>query len=1287
MQNIKLLFRLPALIGVIALAPLVMIAQTYNDGPIELQVKVREINTQVSATDASVFGIGFSPDEMTYHVWARDNADVDGVGWTGGQCLQQNFDPPGVSTDFNTTIFSFIYPGATVPQFFDIRMDNYEDDADSDFLCGGSRCNYNPSTCCGVVVFGACVGVTTGDDNRCDANPYRTQLDYRLGPPCQWYSHGYVTGSCSGYLPRIESYWRYTRGTSCSNTINLGTLPSGGSLTHFNSNECYSNNFAASSGKDVYYEFTTTTVTGVVISLCGAGTAFNTVLYLLDNACNQIAVNDNFCGNVSQITTNLCTPGTYKVVVDGATAAAQGIFTLTITDDPSALMSVSVVATDVSCNGGNNGSVLATVTSGSAPFTYTWSPNLGNTALLTGLGVGTYSVTVTDATGCTATGSATVSQPPVLTFTTSVTPPVCNGGNDGSIAVTATGGTPPYQYSSDGGNIFQNNNILTGLGAGTYTVVVKDANNCLAQNAVTISAPAAIQPNLTVTNISCNGANDGAVTANPTNGTPPYEYSLDSGPFLTTNSFTGLSTGFHLLTVRDANGCTASAGFNIFEPSVLGSIVQSVTNVRCNGGSDGSFSVTGTGGVMPYTYSIDGTNYQSSGNFTGLTAGIYNIYVRDSNNCQTLNTVTIGEPAPLVPSVLFQINISCIGRTDGVVVLTASGGTAPYYFSKNGINYVQSGFFDRLPGGNYTYYVRDDNNCEDSITFTIFEPDSLKIDVVSTTDATCLGISDGSITLSGSGGTPPYSFSYNGGPFQSSPTFNGLTAGDFPFTIRDDKFCETTDSFTIGFTTTVLLQVLNQVNVACNGDSSGSITVAASNGTPPYQYSLDGVNFQNSGTFNNLPVGNYTVTARDAIGCLALQQVSITQAPPLNITLIRTVPASCFNSQDGLVEVNVTGGTAPYSFLWSNNRTTQNLINVGGGTYTLTVTDGNNCTATFSATVGQSPVMFIGLESIHHVSCFGANDGSVNVNVTGGTPGYVYNWSNFTQNEDLVGVGPGTYSITAVDANNCSISDTFVITSPLELTASLVGTTDVTCAGGNNGSITVSAAGGVAPLQYSINGIIFQNDSTFNGLRAGDYAIVVRDANGCQTAVSASINQGDEFFLSYGGDVEIIKGMTVPLKPILIPPGVVIDSVHWSPADGLSCTNCLEPSANPQETTVYTVTVIDNNGCSASAVVRVVVREEYQIFIPNIFTPNNDGVNDRFSFHAYGTKNIEVRIFNRWGAEVYYNPNQQPNDEREGWDGTYNGKEAQQGAYVYMIKVLFTNNEERTKTGTITVMR
>jgi len=1262
-------------------------AQSYNDGPIQLQVRVRDVNTQIGATDASILGVGFSPDEMTYHFWAQDNGNFDGQGWTGGQCLQQNFNPPGASTDFNTVIFNHTYSGATVPQFFDLRADIWEDDAGSDFACGGGRCNFDPSTCCGAIVFGVCVGVTQEDDNRCNANPFATGLDYRLGPPCQWYNHGYVAGACGGsYQPRIESFWRYTRGTDCNNPLMLGALPSGGSLTHFNSNECYSNNFSASPGRDVFYEFTISAPTGINISLCG-GTAFNTVLFLLDASCNQIATNDNFCGIVSQISTNICSPGTYKVVVDGALANSAGTFTLLITDDPSALISVTVSGTDVTCNGLNDGTATANVTNGTAPFTYVWNPNAGSTQTVTGLSPGSYSVTVTDFTGCTASGSVTISEPAGLSFTTTVIPPTCNGGTNGSITVNATGGTMPYVYSGDGGNIFQNSNVLSGLGGGTYTVVVKDANNCLAQNPVTINAPAAILPNVTKTDISCNGANDGSVTANPQNGTPPYTYSLDNGPFVATSTFSGIGiSGLHTLTVRDANGCTATEPFLISEPSILSGVVNSVIPLTCNGSGDGSFVISGTGGVAPYEYSLDDITYQPTGSFSGLDAGNYNVYIRDSNGCKDITPVTVNQPAVLNVTVLFQINISCNGSTNGVVVLTATGGTSPYEFSDDHFFYQPSGYFDRLPGGTYTYYVRDANNCEDSITFTIFEPDTLTLTIGSVTNASCLGVSDGSITLHPGGGTPPYKFSINGGAFQNDSVFTGLSAGDYDFTVRDDNFCELTQSLTIGFTTTILTSITKS-NITCYGDSSGSISIIASNGQAPYLYSINGGAFVPQNVFSGLTAGQYVITVKDDNGCLAIDTVTISEPGPLQITLLQSSPAKCFNTADGSVDIDVTGGDAPYSYIWSNGSTSQNLVNVAGGNYTVTVTDASNCSDSLNVFVASTPPIFIDIESIRDVSCNGKGDASINVTVNGGTPGYIYLWSNGNNTEDLVDIGPGSYRLTVADANNCSQTETYTITSPLGLVVTIESVDNATCVDGDDGSITVSATGGTAPYEYSIDGFSFQSSAVFDGLSAGVYPVVVRDDNACIEAASVTVEDGGAIFYSYGNDKEIINGQSIPLEPILIPD---IDTseiqVVWEPAEGLSCDNCLSPVANPTVTTVYTATLTDGNGCVAKAVMRIVVKDEWQIFLPNIFTPNNDGNNDNFDYEGYGISNVAVRIFNRYGGEVYYNPSQ-PKGKGMGWNGIYNGKEAQQGAYVYLVTVLFTNNEERQKTGTITLVR
>ncbi len=1258
-------------------------AQTYNDGPMQLQVRVRDIATNYSATDVNFPGIGL-PDELTYKVWARDNANIDGPDWVGGNCLTVNFNPPGNSPDFNTTIFNFTYTGATVPQFFDIRGDFWEDDSD-DATCQGSRCTFESNVGCACTPFGCLY--SQEDDEHCDANPFATALDYRQGPPCQWYDHGYVAGACgSKYQPRIESFWRYTKGTSCSDAIALGALPPGGSLTHYNSNICYSNNFTASAGNDVFYEFSIGAPTGVTISLC-ASTTFNTVLYLLDASCGQVAMNDNSCGIVSEIKANICTPGTYRVVVDGALANSQGAFTLLISDDPSALLSVTVSATDITCNGGSNGTATATPVNGTAPFTYTWLPNAGSGATITGLSGGTYSVTVTDNTGCTATGSVVVNEPTVISFTTTFIEPTCNGGTDGSITVTASGGTPPYQYSSDGGNIFQSSNVLAGLGGGSYNVVVRDSPRCTTTDTVVLTEPVAIQPNLTVTHISCNGANDGSVVSNPTNGTPPYEYSLDNGPFVPGNSFTSIPAGFHLFTVHDSQGCEKQTGFNILQPNALTGLVSAVTPLTCNGDSTGSFFVTGVGGAPPYTYSLDDMVYQASGAFTNLPAGNYTVYTKDSSGCKSINQVTISQPAVLVASRLFQIDISCNGSTDGVAVITATGGTVPYGFSDDYAFWDATSFFDRLVAGTYTYYVRDANGCEDSVDVTITEPDTLAVSAGNVVNASCLGVADGSIEVIASGGTPPYKYSLNGGAFQSSNIFSSLTAGDYDFTVRDDNFCEKTQSLTIGQLTTITFSV-SKTNITCSGDSSGILTVTnPSGGQAPYTYSLDGIIFQTSDTFSNLPAGNYTLTVKDDIGCLGVQQEQVTEPAPLVITLVITTPATCFNTTDGSAEIDVQGGNGPYSFSWSNGNITQNLLNVLGGDYTVTVTDQTQCTAEFSVTIGKSPDIFIEMEHFQNVTCAGEDDAVINVSVLGGTPGYDFSWNNgIATTEDLVNIGPGMYTFLVTDANNCTLADTFTVISPLGLIIDSVNVSNSTCASGNDGTITIVAAGGTAPIGYSIDGFSFEQNSVFAGLTAGVYPVIVKDANGCTASRSATVQDGTEIFYSYGQDYEIKSGQFIQLTPILIPADVIVDSVAWEPATGLSCTNCLEPIASPTDTTIYTVTLYDENGCVAEAVVRVFVTEDWQIFFPNIFSPNGDGANDHFDFYSFGTTTVEVSVFNRYGGRVYHNSNQ-VSGEGQGWDGTYNGKEAQQGAYVYLVNVVFTNEEERQKTGTITLVR
>ncbi len=318
--------------------PTISKGQTSNDGPIEIIVRVRDIKVTASPTDLSFFGVNSSPDDYTFNIWAADSVDIDGIGFGAGSgCLMDNFDGPGNSMDFNTTIFSHTYTSNTVPNLITIKLDAWEDESPDQLLgvaCEGTRCSYDEDFCCGGFLFGLCLGAVKSDELRCDTNLFAT-INYRLGNPGVWYDHGFVVGNCpmnNIYQPRIETFWRYTLGDSCNSSIVIGDLPQNFiDTTLLSDNRGYTNKWLESDGKDVFYQFHIGQPTGLNISLCGSNT-FNSHLYLLDQNCNQIAFNSGGCGTDASLQIELCDTGIYYIVVDGNTISDEGQFSLTITN-------------------------------------------------------------------------------------------------------------------------------------------------------------------------------------------------------------------------------------------------------------------------------------------------------------------------------------------------------------------------------------------------------------------------------------------------------------------------------------------------------------------------------------------------------------------------------------------------------------------------------------------------------------------------------------------------------------------------------------------------------------------------------------------------------------------------------------------------------------------------------------------------------------------------------------------------------------------------------------------
>ncbi|WP_410492662.1 beta strand repeat-containing protein, partial [Chryseobacterium sp. BGARF1] len=533
-------------------------------------------------------------------------------------------------------------------------------------------------------------------------------------------------------------------------------------------------------------------------------------------------------------------PYTYSWSPSGGTAAtatglAVGVYTVTVTDNlgcfttatatitqPTAISGTTVV-TNIACNGGSTGAINLTPTGGTAPYTFNWGGGI-TTEDRTGLAAGTYTVTITDANGCTGTVSATVTQPTAMSATTSQTNISCNGGTNGTASIVVTGGTAPYTYSwsPSGGTAA----TASGLASGTYTVTVTDANACTITRTVTITQPTAISGTTVVTNIACNGGSTGAINLTPTGGTAPYTFNWGGG--VTTEDRTGLASGTYTVTITDANGCTGTVSATVTQPTAM-SATTSQTNISCNGGSNGTATITVTGGTAPYTYSWSPSG-GTAATASGLASGTYTVTVTDANACTITRTVTITQPT-VISGTTVVTNIACNGGSTGAINLTPTGGIAPYTFNWGGGITTE----DRtgLAAGTYTVTITDANGCTGTVNATVTQPTAMSA-TTSQTNISCNGGTNGTASIVVTGGTAPYTYSWSpsGG---TAATASGLAAGTYTVTVTDANACTITRTVTI-IQPTAISGTTVVTNIACNGGSTGAINLTPTGGTAPYTF-------------------------------------------------------------------------------------------------------------------------------------------------------------------------------------------------------------------------------------------------------------------------------------------------------------------------------------------------------------------------------------------------------------------------------------------------------------------
>ncbi len=805
----------------------------------------------------------------------------------------------------------------------------------------------------------------------------------------------------------------------------------------------------------------------------------------------------------------------------------------------------------VSANGGNDGSAVIEITTGGTPnYNYDWAGDngllgsgtitaIGSQDTLTNLEAGNYSVTFTDAEGCTTTCTFSISEPPPVNCTdflidTSYTIPVsCAGGNDGSLYLELMGGTSPFIFEWNDTtlndtlnvNVFDADSLL----AGTYFVTITDSSSCQLLDTLVITQPDTLSFSCTqLDSVSTVGGNNGSAVISFSGGTAPYYLSWamgnDTFPNPGMDTLLNLSAGTYTLTLMDSLGCDTTCMVTITEPNCDDFLVDTsfVNHVSCFDGNDGSLEIILEGGLAPYIFewnnsSLDDTISTDTFFADNLTSGSYFTTITDSQNCRIFDTLTIAEPSELLFACDTLVGTTPPGESLGEAIINFSGGTAPYFitFLGNQDTFFVAGSdtFTNLPAGSYTVFISDANNCTENCTFSVveFDPDL------------CMGF---------------------------------------------------------GIDTTIV------ENVSCAGGNDGSLQIQLIGGIPAYQFlwnepSMNQILDANIYSANQLTAGIYLTTIIDGNDCTLFDTIIITEPPVLQLDSFQIEDVSCANGTDGSIEVFVNGGTPPYQVVWNTGAGGTLLSNLSSGVYDVTISDVNDCVYLDTFLVTEPPVLQINSSTVQNVSCQGGTDGSLEILVVGGSPPYQIIWNTGDSGNAIANLSAGSYDVTISDMNDCILLDTFIISEPPPLQIDSAIIQNETCLNDANGSIQVFVSGGTGAYNYQWDS--GETTDLISNLNTGNYEVSVTDANNCLLTASYDILPGTApsgFFVEAG-----LTGCAGDVFPLTLDL-TGASPFNFSYSDGQSqfdLTNVLDGqilNLQPQQTTTYSIiSITDANGC------------------------------------------------------------------------------------------------------------
>jgi hypothetical protein len=861
----------------------------------------------------------------------------------------------------------------------------------------------------------------------------------------------------------------------------------------------------------------------------------------------------------------------------GATISNQGcIATKTVEVSQADELKVTLEETkSIDCFGNANGEITANVEGGILNYHYEWYKDdiliAGTTNILKNIGFGIYKVTVTDAPGAQKTSEIfDLKQPDKLKVTLiDQTDVLCFGENTAKINIQIEGGTKPYtiQWQKNNAN-YSTQEDLTLLGAGIYTILVVDGKGCTATliNPVTITQPnaALLITDVEVKNLSGFNTKNGSIEVAISGGTPTYTYAwrIKGISSIIGNStiLDELASGTYELTVTDSHNCGKTKEYTLTQPDKLEIANATQTQfIKCSGDKTASITAVVMGGVLPYTYKwynvlTPSVVESTTATAPNLGAGSYKLEISDINNNTTFVLTDISQPEPL--SVTYtQTNVSCHNGTDGTIDLSITGGTGAYsivWSFNNTINKDKIAIKD-LGFGEYTAIITDVNQCSTSRIITIKEPqNALDFASENKVNVSGFGLNNGEITVAVNGGTPNYNYKWyaNGQEIvgQNNAILDKLYAGSYKLIVTDSKGCTIDKTFIISEPLELKVTVSITKDIDCFG-GLGTIKVTAKVGTGvpnaqgffTYQWydknnTLLSTITAADASSGTIPTGEYYVVVTDANNNQTTSnRIDLKQPSAIMVAVALKQNVSCFNGEDGVLHINVGGGTPdlssgaePYTYLWSNGSTIKDQSGLKAGTYAVQVFDGNTCLGTLNNIIITQPEDFgFDLNKIVPTlpTAINATDGALHIEIIGGIAPYTYvckdsngavvetKTDSQSKQVDFVSLTTDNYYISVTDATGCTKSTAFDFNNNV-LTVSLTQATPITCNNGTNANLDAAISGGfgVKTISWYKNNIEIANetDVQLTNVGAGTYYAIVKDFNKVEvTSTPIIITQPD----------------------------------------------------------------------------------------------------------------------------------------------------------------------------------